>query len=365
MERKTCDVMILGAGVAGATAGALLARRGLKVVLIERDRPQNRPRPRPDWVTRPALAMLNTLQISAPELLSTSITGVTFHSADLNESAATLEKPPPAFRVNYTEWVQQITDHAAEWGVEHVSGIAPANIVPGEDELVASFIEREPIRARFLLLADGAQGGLQVHPSTAAHWVAQLCTSAAGLRTDHCMHWVLGLDDGRTQVAWWFDREMIVVNCWADGPGESVRTRLQAFLIHAHERQLVPAHAAADERRITLRAAPAVSALEMDSHVGKRVLQIGDAGGFVAAGSQEGIYPAMWSAQLAAEVLLEAAESAQPQDTLLEFSIHWRTTMASYLGTSDLDTPFLIPLVFSNSQIARRLARAFWRSEIS
>ena len=45
------------------------------------------------------------------------------------------------------------------------------------------------------------------------------------------------------------------------------------------------------------------SALEVDSHVGKRTLVIGDAGGFHAAASHEGIYPAMWSAMIASRVV--------------------------------------------------------------
>jgi len=363
MEKGTYDVMILGAGVAGATAGALLASRGLRVVLVERDHPQRRPRPRPDWITRPALAMLDTLQVSAPELLSAPVAGGTFHSADLSKSTETLEEPPAAFRVDYTEWVRRIIDRAAESGAEIVSGIAPADLVPGEDEVMASFKEREPVRARFLLLADGAKGGLGANAPVGARWIAQLCTSAARFRADDCMHWVLGLDTGRSLVAWWFDQKRVVVNCWAEGSDESVRTRLQTFLTRAHERGLLPAQVVADGQRITLRLTPAVLALEMDSHVGKRTLRIGDAGGFVAVGSREGIYPAMGSASLAAEVLLEAADSKQPQDVLQEFNTRWRIPMAEYLGTSDIDTPFLIPLVFSNRRMAKRMASAFWRSE--
>jgi flavin-dependent dehydrogenase len=363
MGKGTYDVMILGAGVAGATAGALLANRGLRVVLVERDRHQRRRQPRPDWITRPALAMLDTLQVSAPKLLSSPLTGGTFHSADLSKSTETLEEPPPAFRVDYAEWVRRIIDRAAEAGAHLVSGRAPADLVPGEDEVMASFKQHEPVRARFLLLADGVKGRPGAHAPKGARWIAQLCSSAARFRTDNHMHWVLGLDTGRSLVAWWFDQKRVVVHCWAEGSDESVRTRLQTFLPRAHERGLLPARVVADERRITLRPTPAVSALEMDSHVGKRTLKIGDAGGFVAAGSREGIYPAMWSASLAAEVLLDAADSKQPQDVLQGFSARWRTTMAEYLGTSDIDTPFLIPLVFSNQQMARRMASAFWRSE--
>jgi flavin-dependent dehydrogenase len=58
--------------------------------------------------------------------------------------------------------------------------------------------------------------------------------------------------------------------------------------------------------------------------VGKRSLIIGDAGGFNATISREGIYPAMWSAKIAAEIIAEIKSGEHVQDGLMAFDNGWR-----------------------------------------
>ena len=108
---------------------------------------------------------------------------------------------------------------------------------------------------------------------------------------------------------------------------------------------------------------PASAALDMDSHVRKHTLLIGDAGGFVSAVSNEGIYPAMWSARIAADVLDTALASKHSQDELMAFDSAWRVKMADYLRSPHTDVRFLLPLVFSNQPMADRMAAAFFFGE--
>ena len=103
---------------------------------------------------------------------------------------------------------------------------------------------------------------------------------------------------------------------------------------------------------------PAGAAVELETHVAKRAVLIGRAGGFVAAVSSQDAYPEMWSAQLAADIALRALASSNPQDEMGRFDAAWRTPMAHYLQPPNTDLQFLLPLVFSNSQMADRLARA-------
>ena len=104
---------------------------------------------------------------------------------------------------------------------------------------------------------------------------------------------------------------------------------------------------------------PGGAALDMDTHVGKRCLLIGDAGGFAAAFSNETVYPAMRSGWIAAETALRALHAPVLQDELASFSVAWRTDMADYLRMPNTDLSLLVPLVFNNEQMSRRVARAF------
>ena len=108
---------------------------------------------------------------------------------------------------------------------------------------------------------------------------------------------------------------------------------------------------------------PVVPALEMESHVGKHALVIGEAGGFASALSIEGLVPGMWSAKIAAEVIEAALRSPRSQDELMTFDTRWRLEMADYLRLPNTDTQFLIPLVFSNPPMADRMAAAFFLGE--
>jgi flavin-dependent dehydrogenase len=100
-------------------------------------------------------------------------------------------------------------------------------------------------------------------------------------------------------------------------------------------------------------------ALDLETHVGKRCLLIGEAGGFVSAFSQERLYPAMKSGWLAAETAARALRANLPQDELSSFSAAWRTELADYLRLPNTNLGLLMPLVFDNAQMSERVARAF------
>ena len=122
----------------------------------------------------------------------------------------------------------------------------------------------------------------------------------------------------------------------------------------------MPAGIHPQELAVDVREVPRGLALDFDTHVGKNTLFIGDAGGYVATISHEGIYPAIWSASLAVGVCGEALASANPQDGLIEFDSRWRREMADYLRPPNSDLRFLLPLVFSNQRMAEKLAQAFF-----
>jgi flavin-dependent dehydrogenase len=97
--------------------------------------------------------------------------------------------------------------------------------------------------------------------------------------------------------------------------------------------------------------------------VGKHTLVIGDAGGFFASSSHEGIYPAMWSASIAAKVVQKAKENALSQDVLMTFDTRWRLKMGEFLRPPNTDLHLLLPLIFSNQPMADRMAAAFFGGE--
>ena len=128
----------------------------------------------------------------------------------------------------------------------------------------------------------------------------------------------------------------------------------------AHEHNVIPVDLSKQAAKAKVFRSPAAAALDMESHVAKHTLLIGDAGGFLSAASNEGIYPAMWSARLAAQVVDQALDSRFSQDELMSFDSTWRMEMADYLRSPHTDVRFLLPLIFSNQPMADRMAAAFF-----
>ena len=105
------------------------------------------------------------------------------------------------------------------------------------------------------------------------------------------------------------------------------------------------------------------NALEVDSHVGKRSIVIGDAGGFYAAISHEGIFPAIWSATIAARTIIDISPADHAQDVLTTFDRAWRLEMAEFLRPPNTDLQLLLPLIFTNQPMADRMGAAFFHGE--
>ncbi|HOW70023.1 MAG TPA: NAD(P)/FAD-dependent oxidoreductase [Phycisphaerae bacterium] len=357
MNQLCYDVVVLGAGVAGATCARLAQQRGLHVVLVDPVDP-GRPTPaRPEWITRPALSILDEMGVASTAFASEPISGAVFHNADLERTAEASEKEPPAFRVDYGELNRSLVEQAVGAGARAVFGVAPGKVQVRERATLVQFPNGETIQGRFLVVASGCGTPPDAGDRCQGRWLAAYQGRTAKDGGDDRLHWALG----RHGIVWWQTSEQLVVTLCAPGSREHVAALLQDFLVEGGEARVLPA--TVGDALIITRPAPAVSALEMDSLVDKGTLRIGDAGGFVCFASLEGIYPAMWSAKLAVDVLAQAVRSAQPQDTLQDFDRLWRTAMAEYLRPPDIETPFLLPLVFSNRQMAARLAAAFWRGQ--
>ena len=141
---------------------------------------------------------------------------------------------------------------------------------------------------------------------------------------------------------------------------EQALTQLARLARLLAEKKVLPIDLSSEAAGARAVRTPRCAALDMDTHVAKRTLIVGDAGGFVSAASGEGIYPAMWSANLAADVADDALNSPRPQDRLITYDSAWRMEMADYLRPPNTDLQLLLPLVFTNQAMCDRMGEAFF-----
>lgn len=349
------DIVIMGAGVAGCSAAVFLSESKLSVELL--DRGAAKPPSGYDWVGAPVVPLLEKLGLAADKVLGRPFAGARFYSMDFKKTIESPAADAPGYRVDYPQFVAELRKRARRAGAGLVTDVQIGDIEPGEEAVSVQLADAAPVAGRFMLHAEG--GAALPDPL----WQVQVVVPVAKSAADDWMYWVVQRDEQIVSANWWYDDGRLIVNVYRQGQREEALAAFREVVAAAIKAGKLPGQANDSKIEPHYIALPGRHALEIDSHVDKRSLLIGGAGGFLSAAGQEGIYPAVWSAELAAQTLADAAGARHPQDVLRGYSALWRTTMADYLRRPNTDVHFLLSLVFTNQQMADRMAAALWAGE--
>ncbi|UCE59067.1 MAG: tryptophan 7-halogenase [Phycisphaerales bacterium] len=370
MSADLHDVAIIGAGPAGATAAIKLAQKEYRVALVDSE---SFPRGGSylAWLNSRAAEVLSELGVATRSLLSRRIAGVTFSNADFSKKATPSFEKSPGYLIDRVKLDNALAEAATACGVDLLGGCAAHDLDLRESSTIVKLSDGRQVESKLLLLAPGRGSALIERASfprisaEAMMWTAQVDASLETPLKDAKprVTVVLGLDkQGSFGLLYELkDRIGVVIN-WAKDRQAAIPA-LAGLCKTAFTRDVLPMDLAGEAVRARAAASPASIALDLESHVGKHTLLIGDAGGFVSALSNEGIYPAMWSARIAVEVAEAALSSVHSQDALITFDSRWRIEMADYLRSPNTDNQFLLPLVFSNQPMADRMGMAFFAGE--
>ncbi len=370
MSSDLFDVAIIGAGPAGSAAAIALTRKGRRVVIVDRD---TFPRSVPcaGWVGVRAAGMLAEWGVKTKRLLNVPINDVTLFNADLSKSAKPAFDQPPGFLVDRGRFDQALVEAAVKNTALFVQGCAAADLRLNESSVTIQLADGRELESRLLLLASGRASSLLARvrvarePERSPVWAAHVLEELpSGAKRAHLkVSVVLGLDGGESFGFCWVFKNHVSANVMWVGAQSDTGEALSRLCRCAFEKQVLPIDLSEQATAATVIRTPVGEAMEMDSHVSKHTLLIGDAGGFVSAVSNEGIYPAMWSAKIAAEVVDEALDSDPTQDALMTFNSRWRMEMGDHLRSPHTDVRFLLPLIFTNQPMADRMGAAFFFGE--
>ncbi|MCH7720609.1 MAG: NAD(P)/FAD-dependent oxidoreductase [Planctomycetes bacterium] len=375
------DVLIVGAGPAGATVATILAKRLHRVALVDQQKIPV-PGPRAIWLGARTPDLLGEIDVSLDGVFENPVETVILHSADLSSRIQAPLDPgapgPPAYLADGAAVNAGLVKAATAAGVELVPNTTITDVMLGEAHVELERESGSALRGRMLVGAWGAHStftsrvGVVPPSDEGALWAAEIevdveAPEFAGTKeTDqpvvHCgptAELILGLEDqGIGYVLRDATRLRIAVH--ARSASADMGVRLRQLCARLRQAGVIPVDLDPRVAGATVRRSSACAALEFDSHVGKHALVIGEAGGFVAGMSNEGVYPAMWSAKIAAEVMDEALSADSSQDHLMQFDTRWRTVMADYLRSPQTELQFLLPLIFSKEPMAVRMANAFF-----
>lgn len=359
-KQQQSDVLIVGGGPAGASAALAAAQAGVSVTLIER---QGKPPSGvwPEWLGPAGVALCAESGLSAKDVDAVEFRGLRLHAWDLKSSTEVEDDGLHGWIVNRHRFDSAMLNAAKEAGATIQRGSAVTGLDLAEDHAELTLENGRGLRGRVVLIADGTDSTTarraNLVPAAAMHDVARNLTILVNTKKPRDSLDVIigGSRNGQLATIVQLGKTVRATFATRDQSAQAM-TAFRELCARATEADLLPA---CERHEVSERPCPAGVALGIDAHFGKGCLLIGDAGGFAADFSNEGIYPAMRSGQIAVETLRTALEAPVLQDELARFGAAWRGELADYLRMPHTDLSLLMPLVFSNPQMSKRVAQAF------
>lgn len=324
MPEPFYDAIIIGGGPGGSAAATFLARAAKRVLVLEKDR---FPRFHIGESLLPYNRQLFEEMGVLPKLEAAGFPvklGAQFHLGNARKSLKLVfrngrfTRQTIAFQVERSVFDRLLLDHARECGAEVREGWAVTHFSSNKDgaEVRArgQTGQNESIRSAFLIDASGrgnftgSQENLRViHPTLKklavfGHFEGVVLDegSAAGdtviIRLENKWFWIIPISEKKTSVGCVMDQE------------EFAKARLPAAVIFE---QLWRSSAAMRARMDRARLVNNIQATSDFSYhnrrlVGPRLLRVGDAAGFMDPIFSSGVYLAMYSGKLAAEVAVDS-----------------------------------------------------------
>jgi cation diffusion facilitator CzcD-associated flavoprotein CzcO len=149
--RRVLDVLVVGAGMCGQTAGWNLRREGIRNIRVIERNPHRREGP---WNTTARMPILRSPKhLTGPDLGVPSLTFRAWYEAQHGSDGwEQLYKVKRLDWMDYLLWVRQVVDLPVE------NGVALQGVAPGERYLQATLSTGETLAVRKLVLANGRDG---------------------------------------------------------------------------------------------------------------------------------------------------------------------------------------------------------------
>ena len=296
---KSCDVIVVGAGPAGATLGHGLARRGLSVLILEKEK-LPRDKTCAGGLPRRTAGLLD-FDIGTVAERTTYGARITYR---LGGECVKRHRGPFVYMVTRSSFDHMLVQKARDAGAAVVEGTEVEEVeTDGQSAKVVT--GGGEFKARVVAGADGARGIVAKSAGLMRNAKLDLALQVeVSVNGDEMARWesLIGIDQGQLPggYGWVFPKK----DHLSVGVGGDARLsrRLKPYL-----EQLLH-HVGIDETGDVQGALMPMRGKGMAIQKGN-VLLLGDAAGLINPITREGIYYAMRSARLAAPVIADALQS--------------------------------------------------------
>jgi len=366
------DVAVLGQTPAGLAAACYLAGKKRDVAVIGAPT-QTTECPLADWLPKTFFKLTGLPKGLAEDAKAANFTRVTYHNADFSREVEYRARTPAGQFVQVTALIKALRAAAKRAGAKvRTSSTSPA--IRLEEDHVEVLGSRRTA-ARFLVIAQSRPNDvlselampLRAVPGPSV-LVAGLDVplssgkNAVGARSD-ALH-VVELRE-RSELGVFFVTDALVhLRVISNSVASGTRAaELSGMVGGLQKAGLLPAGLPLGRAKGAVWSPPAGIALELETHVAKRCLLTGTAGGFVESITGQSLQSSVRSALLAADVVIEAMDSDEPQGTLMKYKTSWRRSLADYLRPPNTSLHMLLPLLFVNQRIVSKFTRALLYGE--
>jgi len=373
------DVLIIGAGPAGATAAKLLADAGYRTLLVDKAR-FPRHKTCASWINRLAFERFPYLRERMDELVDSPFYGVTFFNDHLTRRATWTERQPSGYLSLRSRFDNGLKDIAVAAGADFRQGSGLAALEQSDDRVTIRLENGDEFAGRALIGADGGSSRVAALTGLRRGWgpdESVLCANEdlpypreeIARRYPQPRPFIVALRfDGLTGYGWIFPkRDHLCVGIGGRlREGERIQDLYRKFFETSQQKGLLPGELTPTKPYYAVDPAGAVN--KGHPMVQGRIVLVGDAAGFVSGTTGEGIYPAMESARLAVELIESGLRSEKLTEELLRFQTLWRERLGGYLsdlpgGERRRQTHDRIGLIFRSRLVCGLAARNFLYGE--
>ena len=371
------DVIVAGAGPAGSSAAKWLADHARSVLLVDK---AAFPRPKicGGWVNRKVFLDFEDLIEHREALTESAFYGLVIHNSQMSKQAEYREDEPVGYLVLREKFDAGLVDLAKRAGAELIQAVAVDKVENSQSGVTVTLCDGSTHTAAALIGADGAsstvarqtginpgwdQAGLVICCNEDIPLDEAVLDGSYGVGRDRRIH-VWPAYDMIPGFAWLFPkrRHAAVGLGGRTGGTQNISLLYDGFLARLKENAVLADGAPGGSPRASF--IPASGAYQLPSHVKGRTVVVGDAGGFAAGATGEGIYYGMWSARCAAKLIDEGLANGDLDAALSRFDETWKRQIGQSIeAPSGALLASLLAMVFTSRKAVNKISRSFLYGE--